>query len=237
MIVLTERTPNPEAMKFLPQARLTDGASFAFLREEFEAESSPLAARLFALPDVGRVYIAADFLTVTRRPDGESWADLRLPVVAAVAEHLASGEPAVRAEVRPPPPTGDEAQIEFEIREVLARHVQPGVARDGGEILFERFEPATGVLWIRMQGACGGCPSSRLTLKAGVEAIVRRYVPEVLRVEEAVADVPGNPAEPAASGRLKAWLARFGDRPAVPVPRTRFTHAGRPMAERDKAAS
>lgn len=217
MIILSERTPNPEAMKFLPQARLTDGPALAFGPD---AKGSPLASRLFALPGVRRVLIAADFLTVTRAPDGPPWSDLRYAVLAAIAEHLDSGEPAVAAGQTgaAPQPSGD--TLEDEIRDVLGRYVRPGVAADGGDILFDRFDAGTGVLWIRMQGACGGCPSARLTLKANVERIVRRFVPEVLEVSEAVSDAAGPPPP----SRLKAWVSSFKGG-AGPRPRTVFTRS------------
>lgn len=217
MIILSERTPNPEAMKFLPQARLADGPALAF---EPDTQGSPLAARLFALPGVRRVLIAADFLTVTRDPDGPPWSELRYAVIGAIAEHLDSGEPAVLeggGGIAQPASGGG---IEDEIRDVLGRYVRPGVAADGGDILFDRFDPATGVLWIRMQGACGGCPSARLTLKANVERIVRRFVPEVLEVSEAVSEA----ADPAPPSRLKAWVSSFKGG-AGPRPRTLFTRS------------
>lgn len=227
MFILTERTPNPDAMKFTPHVRLTDGTSFAFMRDGFDPSASALAGLLFALPDIVRVYVTADFVTLTRAAAGQSWTALRLPAVAAIAEHLASGAPAVAegCDVAPMPGLA----IEAEIREVIDRHVQSGVARDGGAILIDRFEPDSGVLWIRMQGACGGCPSSRLTLKAGVEAIVRRFVPEVMRVEDA-----GRGDEAAAQagpGRLRGWLASLAGREATSA-RTRFTHGGKEMPAR-----
>lgn len=217
MIILSERTPNPDAMKFLPQARLADGPALAF---EPGAPGSPLAARLFALPGVRQVLIAADFLTVTRAPDGPPWSELRYAVIAAIAEHLDSGEPAVLAGQAATAPSAPGVGLEDEIRDVLGRYVRPGVAADGGDILFDRFDPATGVLWIRMQGACGGCPSARLTLKGNVERIVRRFVPEVLEVSEAVADAP----DPAPASRLQAWISSFKGG-AGPRPRTVFTRS------------
>ena len=223
MLVLTEQTPNPDALKFIPElpagAPLTRGATHAFARDGFDAARSALAAALFEQEGVERVFLAPDFVTVTRAADGPPWSVLRYEVIPRIADHLQSGAPAVADDL---PPAEDEAgdQVEWEIRQVLGLYVRPGVARDGGDVLFERFDADTGVLWIRMQGACGGCPSSRLTLKAGVEQIVRRYVPEVVRVEEI--EAAERPAEPS---RLRRWIESFGDRGsgARPV----FTHAGR----------
>lgn len=222
MLILTETTPNPEARKFLPHARLTDGTAHAFDRTGFDPAASPLAARLFALGSVRHVLIAEDFVTVTRETDGEAWTTLRIKAIVEIADHLESGAPAVAAEGADPPDP-EESQVEGEIRQVLGLYVRPGVARDGGDVLFDRFEPDTGVLWIRMQGACGGCPSSRLTLKAGIEQIVRRYVPEVLRVEEATDEAE---VQEGAASRLKRWAERLrGGAPGGP-PKAIFTHKG-----------
>lgn len=228
MFILTEATPNPAAMKFVPHVRLTDGASRDFAREGFDPRWSPLAARLFALAGVRAVYVAADFVTVTRDRDGEAWSTFRLRAIGAIADHLESGDPAI-APALPEAATAPAAigaeEIEDEIRSVLGLYVRPGVARDGGDVLLERFDAQTGMLWIRMHGACGGCPSSRQTLKLGVERIVRRYVPEVLSVEEAAPQASRQPS----LSRLKDWLTS-ADAHAGPRPRTRFTHGGKEIS-------
>lgn len=228
MLVLTEQTPNPDALKFIPElagdARLTRGATYAFTGGEAELGRAPLAAALLALAGVARVFIAPDFVTVTRAAAAPPWDELRYQVIPIIADHLASGAPVVSGDLPPGEETAED-QVECEIRQVLGLYVRPGVARDGGDVLFERFDADSGVLWIRMQGACGGCPSSRLTLKAGVEQIVRRYVPEVSRVEEVgAAEAPPEPS------RLRRWIESFGGRGggARPV----FTHAGREMPPR-----
>lgn len=217
MLILAERTPNPDALKFLPQMRLTDGRGWSFTRGGEDLTISPLAEALFGLASIARVHVGEDFVTVTRAPDGESWTTLRIQVVAVIADVLGEGRPAVR----PPEDAGSAADdLEAEIRDVLARHVRPGVARDGGDIVFDRLDADTGVLWVRMEGACGGCPSSRRTLKEAVEQIVRRYVPEVTAVAE---------AEPAGATRPPAWKRWFGgDAPGARVPaRPVFRHNGR----------
>jgi Fe-S cluster biogenesis protein NfuA len=225
VLIVTEPTPNPDALKFIPETPLTAGATYAFARQAFDPAASALARRLFEIADVARVFVAPEFVTVTRAPRAAPWSSLRYEVMAAVAEQLASGEAAV-AEPSPEPSDPVHDQIEAEIRQVLADYVKPGVSRDGGEVLFERFDHAEGVLWIRMQGACGGCPSSRLTLKAGVETLVRRYVPEVIRVEEAA----GEAAAPAGPSALRRWIANFGGAGAGGKPRTVFSHAGRQVS-------
>jgi Fe-S cluster biogenesis protein NfuA len=142
-------------------------------------------------------------------------------VLLALADHLASGEPALVGEELDDAVSDDE--IVSEIQTVLGLHIRPGVALDGGDIVFQRFDAASGVLWIRMLGACGGCPSSRMTLKARVEQIVRRYVPEVLRVEEEPSEASNAPS---LGERFKRMLEELGDTPAR-KPRTLFTRNGK----------
>ena len=218
VFILTEHTPNPDALKFVPHVALTCGAS----RWCASAADAPLAARLFALDGVRRVFIAPDFVTVTRARDGPGWADLRYAVIAALAEFLAAGESALAIDGPAAAAAPDDDEVVSEIRQALSLYVRPGVARDGGDVLFDRFEPETGVVWVKMQGACGGCPSSRLTLKAGIEQILRRYVPEVLRVEEVAGDSVA-PARP-------RW-AEWAKAAAAPLQgaRTLFTHSGQAM--------
>jgi Fe-S cluster biogenesis protein NfuA len=225
LLIFTEKTPNPDALKFLPHVRLTDGAAVACDRGD--AAAAPLAARLFGIGSVRHVLIAEDFVTVTRDAAGASWDALKIEVIAAIADHLSAGLAAVAA--MPAPGTEACDQVESEIRQVLGLYVRPGVARDGGDVLFDRFDAETGVLWIRMHGACGGCPSSRLTLKAGVEQIVRRYVPEVVRVEEAATHEAAEPTE----GRLKRWADRLrGVRADGDQKRPVFSYRGEPIEGR-----
>lgn len=221
MLILTERTPNPEALKFIPPERLTGGGHWSFERDAPEAAHSLLAGRLLELPGVRRIFICADFVTVMRDPDGPAWDTLKYSVLAAMAEHFESGAPAVD-EAAAPRQTVAEQGLLAEIQAVLDKHVRPAVARDGGEIELDHFDPATGALWIRMRGACGGCPSARGTLKTGVEQVVRRYVPEVLTVEEVVASA----ATTKSPSRIRQWLAKVGSGKAD-ASRTVFTHGGR----------
>jgi Fe-S cluster biogenesis protein NfuA len=227
VFILTEHTPNPAAMKFVPHVPLTSGAAFAFARAGFDGRRSPLAELLFAITEVAAVYIAPAFVTVTLSP-GARWTALRIPALGAIADHLATGAPAVALDpiedvAASLPSTAASDDIEAEIQSILSRWIRPGVVRDGGDILLDRFDAETGVLWIRMRGACGGCPSARLTLKAGVERIVRRHVPEVLSVEE-VAE-----AGSAAASGAKTWLANLAAR-AGPPRRPIFTHEGHEMS-------
>lgn len=221
MFIPFQATPNPDALKFLPPARLTFGDVFAVERDA--AVMPALASALFEIDAVLRVMIGADFVTITRRPDGPSWPALKPEILATLAIHLADGPSpwgVAEAEMFP-----TDEQVESEIRQVIALHVRPGAQRDGGDITVERFDPVTGVLIVRMEGACNGCPSSQLTLRASVEQIVRRYVPEVLKVEHS--------AGPEGPVREPAWK-RLLDRAGAGAARARtvFAHNGVARQER-----
>ena len=185
MFIQTEATPNPEVLKFLPGRKLLPGGSREF-RTQAEAAASPLARALFGLPGVTRVYYGDEFLTVMKDPDSE-WAHLKAPILAEIMDHFTSGGPLiVDAEVLADEEVyeGETAQVVAEIKDLIDTRIRPAVAQDGGDIMFSRFEPETGVVWLNMRGACSSCPSSAATLKSGVENLLRHYVPEVTRVEQ-----------------------------------------------------
>jgi Fe-S cluster biogenesis protein NfuA len=188
MFIQTEQTPNPEVLKFLPGRQVLGGEVREFTSEE-EAQASPLASAIFEAGHVKRVFFGADFLTVTKTADLD-WRQLKAPILAAIMEHYTSGAPML-AEGAPAEPQGlgerlyegETAQIVAEIKELLDTRIRPAVAQDGGDILFDRFDD-DGTVWLHMRGACSGCPSSSATLKAGVENMLKHYVPEVTRVEQ-----------------------------------------------------
>jgi Fe-S cluster biogenesis protein NfuA len=188
MFIQTEATPNPSVLKFLPGRELMAAGTCEF-RDEAEAMTSPLAVDLFDLPGVTRVFYGQDFLTVTKADD-QDWAHLKAPILAAIMDHFTGGGPLFTTgageEAAEEVYEGETAQIVAEIKDLLDSKVRPAVAQDGGDILFHRFEADTGVVWLHMRGACSGCPSSAATLKAGVENMLRHYVPEVTRVEQAL---------------------------------------------------
>jgi Fe-S cluster biogenesis protein NfuA len=186
MFIQTETTPNPEVLKFLPGREVMTSGTREF-RDPEEAEASPLAQALFALPGVTRVFFGPDFLTVSKQPDRD-WPHLKAPILAAIMDHF-TGQEALIIDLEAADETsiayeGEAAEIVAEIKALLDSRIRPAVAQDGGDILFSRFEPDTGVVWLHMRGACSGCPSSAATLKSGVENMLRHYVPEVTRVEQ-----------------------------------------------------
>jgi len=186
MFIQTEATPNPQVLKFLPGRQMLPGGSREFT-DAAEAAASPLAAALFALDGVTRVYFGDDFLTVSKDRDTD-WPLLKAPILAEIMDHFTSGAPLILGgeseghddEVY----EGETAQVVAEIKDLIDTRIRPAVAQDGGDILFSRFEPDTGVVWLNMRGACSGCPSSAATLKSGVENLLRHYIPEVTRVEQ-----------------------------------------------------
>jgi Fe-S cluster biogenesis protein NfuA len=179
MFIQTESTPNPATLKFLPgRAVLGEGA--ADFPTADAAGASPLARRLFAVDGVEGVFLGADFITVTR--GDADWAHLKPAILGAIMEHFASGDAVMEgaAQAGHAEHDGPDAEIVGQIKELLDTRVRPAVAQDGGDITFHGFE--RGVVYLHMRGACAGCPSSTMTLKMGIENLLRHYIPEVTEV-------------------------------------------------------
>jgi len=184
MFIQTEPTPNPNALKFLP-GREVSTEPREFLNAD-EAATSPLAEALFELENVAGVFFGADYISVTRRVDGLDWTQMKAPILAAIMDHFVSGAALMRDGAPDSVETGEDSEVVAEIKALLDSRVRPAVAQDGGDILFDAFDEDTGVLTLRMRGACAGCPSSSATLKAGVEQMMKHYVPEVTGVEQVI---------------------------------------------------
>ena len=180
MFIQTEQTPNPATLKFLPGCTVMPAGTANFTEAAAAASRSPLAERLFGLPEVGGVFLGADFITVTKSDDSD-WFQLKPAVLAAIMEHFTAGHPVVTAtaEAAPAAETEDN-EVVSAIKELLETRVRPAVAQDGGDIIFEDFED--GIVYLHMQGSCSGCPSSTATLKSGIENMLRHYIPEVVEV-------------------------------------------------------
>ena len=191
MFIETETTPNPATLKFLPGQEVM-GASTREFRDEEEAAASPLAAALFDLGDVTGVFFGRDFISVTAAP-GVSWSDLKPQVVAMLLDHFVTGAPlfnpgSAAGIVVPGEDDGlgdnpADAEVIDQIKELIETRVRPAVANDGGDIVYRGFRE--GVVYLSMQGACSGCPSSTATLKNGIETLLKHYVPEVTEVRAA----------------------------------------------------
>jgi Fe-S cluster biogenesis protein NfuA len=179
MFIQTEPTPNPATLKFLPGRAVMDAGTANFTEPE-AAKTSPLAESLFALEGVTGVYLGADFITVSKAADLD-WLNLKPAVLGAIMDHFTSGRPVMSGAATAAEPGADEdSEVVSQIKELLETRVRPAVAQDGGDIIFHSFED--GVVYLHMQGSCSGCPSSTATLKAGIENMLRHYVPEVQEV-------------------------------------------------------
>lgn len=183
MFIQTEATPNPNVLKFLPGRDVAVQETLEY-RTIDEAAASPLAEALFELEGVEGVFFGADYVSVTRADQGPDWAGMKAPILSVIMDHFVSGAPLVRAGEAVIEDAGEDSEIVAEIKGLLDSRIRPAVAQDGGDILFDHFDEETGVLRLRMRGACAGCPSSSATLKAGVEQMMRHYVPEVTSVEQ-----------------------------------------------------
>ncbi|WP_071798969.1 NifU family protein [Natronohydrobacter thiooxidans] len=180
MFIQTESTPNPATLKFLPGQDVL-GLGTADFPNADAAAASPLARRLFQVAGVTGVFLGSDFITVTKSDDAE-WQHLKPEILGAIMEHFQSGARAIEGEAEAGHAThdGPDAEIVSQIKELLDSRVRPAVAQDGGDITFHGFE--RGVVYLHMKGACAGCPSSTMTLKMGIENLLRHYIPEVTEV-------------------------------------------------------
>jgi Fe-S cluster biogenesis protein NfuA len=183
MFIQTEETPNPSVLKFLPgRIVMTEGT--ADFRNADATGRSPLAKSLFGVSGVTGVFLGSDFVSVTKAADSE-WFAVKPAVLAAIMDHFTSGLPVIEAGAAEVADDSDDDEIVLQIKEILDTRVRPAVAQDGGDITFYDFED--GVVYLHMQGSCSGCPSSTATLKAGIENMLRYYIPEVREVRAVAA--------------------------------------------------
>lgn len=191
MYIETETTPNPATLKFLPGQQVMPAGTREFTSEE-AAAASPLATALFGLGDVTGVFFGRDFISVTIG-EGAQWADTRPQVTAILLDHFISQAPLFAqgsASGIAVPPEEDaidddpaDADIIEQIKDLIETRIRPAVANDGGDVAYKGFRE--GVVYLQMQGACSGCPSSSATLKHGIESLIKHYVPEVVEVRAA----------------------------------------------------
>lgn len=182
MFIQTEETPNPVTLKFLPGRTVLESGTADFPSPDTAARS-PLAQTLFGIDGVAGVFLGQDFITVTKAGDVE-WAVLKPAILGAIMEHFTAGKPVMLEGEEADPEHGgneDDDPVVQQIKELLDTRVRPAVAMDGGDIQFHGFQ--RGTVYLTMRGACSGCPSSTATLKAGIENLLRHYIPEVTAVE------------------------------------------------------
>ncbi|MEO6198943.1 MAG: NifU family protein [Sphingomicrobium sp.] len=189
MLIRTEQTPNPATLKFLPGQPVMEAGTRDF-PDSGSAAASPLASALFDSGQVEGVFFGRDFISVTAA-DGVSWGDLEPMVLETLLDHFVSGAPLfaagsasgihVASDVAAFDDDPADAEIIEQIKELIETRVRPAVAQDGGDIVYRGFKGGT--LFLALQGACSGCPSSEITLKRGIEGLIKHYVPEVESVE------------------------------------------------------
>ena len=191
MLIETETTPNPATLKFLPGRFVMESGTRDFADPE-EAAASPLAEALFSLGDVVGVFFGREFISVTAAP-GVAWGGLKPDVLSILLDHFSAEMPLFHpaqagfsvpsADAELPLDAPEDAEIVEQIKELIETRVRPAVANDGGDIVYRGFQG--GVVYLQMQGACSGCPSSTATLKNGIEQLLKHYVPEVSEVRAA----------------------------------------------------
>lgn len=183
LTIRTERTPNPNSLKYNVGRLLIPGGSANFPTAETAKGRSPLAERLFAVEGVTGVYIGSDFFTITRAED-KDWSALNEGIAPALEAFFDNGEKALTGKAPAAAPTvgqeGVDPKLVEQIESLLDEKIRPAVAQDGGDIIYRGFDK--GIVYLEMYGACSGCPSSTITLKQGVESMLRHYLPEVTEV-------------------------------------------------------
>ena len=192
MFIQTEDTPNPATLKFLPGKDVVgpDGRVREYSRGDDVADA-PMAEMLFMIPDVHRIFFGTDYISVTRGEDAQ-WKHLKPAILGAIMDfYVAGGTPLLdqlqSGEVEERVYEGETLEIVEQIKELIELRVRPAVAQDGGDIVFKHFDDQDGIVYLEMRGACAGCPSSTMTLKHGIENLLKHYVPEVNAVEQMAA--------------------------------------------------
>jgi Fe-S cluster biogenesis protein NfuA len=183
MFIQTEATPNPATLKFLPGRSVLENGTLDMPTREGAAQS-PLAARLFDIPNVGGVFFGSEFISVTKT-DGD-WQQMKPAILGAIMEHYMSGAPLLTEGAKPEHAAAEEffdakdAETVATIKDLIETRVRPAVAGDGGDITFRGYKE--GVVYLNMKGACSGCPSSTATLRHGIQNLLRHFVPDVVEV-------------------------------------------------------
>lgn len=185
MFIQVEKTPNPETLKFIPGVPVLSAGTREF-RNNAEAAESPLAQNLFRQDGVKSVFFGPDFISVSK-VENKDWSVLKTMVLAAIMEHFGTGQAVMNensaAEVKAPQGSDIDNAVVAQICELIETRVRPAVQMDGGDIVFDKFED--GIVYLHMRGACSGCPSSTMTLKSGIENMLKHFVPEVVEVRAA----------------------------------------------------
>ena len=182
MFIQTEETPNPNTLKFIPGVQVLDEGTVEF-KDNVSATSSNLASLIFSINGVERVFLATEFVSVTKSSE-DNWEILKPLILTAIMDHYASGKEVIeKNQINADEARDEDTEVVKQIKELIDQRVRPAVAMDGGDISFCSFED--GVVTLQMKGACAGCPSSTATLKMGIENMLKHYIPEVVEVKAA----------------------------------------------------
>jgi len=179
MFIQTEATPNPLTLKFSPGVTVMPSGT-AFLTSAEDAKMSPLAEELFGIDGVTAVFLGSDFITATKSEEA-SWEVLKPMILTGIMDHFVAGKPVLLSAEKGPISSENDSEIVKQIKELIETRVRPAVAQDGGDIIFRGFED--GIVQLELHGSCSGCPSSTVTLKNGIENMLKHYIPEIVAVE------------------------------------------------------
>jgi len=184
MFIQTETTPNPLTLKFIPGVDVLGAGGTAFYTSAKDAKDSPLAEALFRIENVGAVFLGSDFITITKKEDAD-WNMMKPSLLSGIMEHFTAKRPVMKKKTEEESEegnaSGEDDEIVKQIKELIETRVRPAVAQDGGDIIYKSFED--GIVKLELHGSCSGCPSSTMTLKQGIENMLKHYVPEVKSVE------------------------------------------------------
>ncbi len=187
MFIQTEETPNPASLKFIPDGKIVlEKGVIEFKNQKSAATRSPLALQLFEIEGVESIFLGRDFITVTKS-ENIDWQKIKTEILATIMDFFVSGKPVVFEENSSENFSDEEdSEIVKQIKELIEVKVRPAVAMDGGDIIYRNFEE--GIVYLELRGSCSGCPSSTITLKNGIENMLKHYIPEVLAVEQIFED-------------------------------------------------
>ncbi len=184
MYIQVETTPNDAAIKFILGVEVSIPPIF-FENSSQAYNKSKLAEKLFVLTEVKAVFFGNDFITITKQDDSD-WNLLRPEIITIITEYLVTGLPILEknedAASSAKLDDKDLSDIDRQIIEIIETRVRPAVARDGGDITYQAFDQASGIVYLQLRGACSGCPSAAITLKDGIESMLQHFVPEVKKV-------------------------------------------------------
>ncbi|GAA6000685.1 Nfu1p [Rhodotorula paludigena] len=206
MFIQTESTPNADSLKFIPGQEVSPGATHEFL-DAGAAAASPLADRLFHLPDVKSVFFGPDFISVNKTEDGQ-WSELKPEIYSIIMEHFTAGRPLFEegrgGGAEDTRILDTDSEVVAMIKELLETRVRPAIMEDGGDIEYRGFDEDSGVVQLSLKGSCRGCESSAVTLKSGIERMLMHYIPEVKEVEQVL-----GPAEAVAEDEFAKFEERL----------------------------